>query len=214
MGLATLINLNRLTADQFAIASDMLANLTALRDSVNSIDAAQINANAVTTSAIAALAVTAGKLANNAVGTDNITDLNVTTAKLEANVLTADTAGRGKMADGFLTALKLAAGSGIMQISDVDSYVGDSSAPYPVVTGVGFQPKMLLTWRADVHGLGFYVNSGAVDGGFITQGGTRFASSYDGYYTMDPDGFTVLKNTGTFFNDNTITHYFQAIRWE
>jgi len=83
-------------------------------------------------------AVTTGKIADLNVTTGKIADLGVTTGKLAHNVLSADSAGRGKMADGFITQAKLGtnvAGTGPL-------FSAANSASQSLSSGV--ETKMLL----------------------------------------------------------------------
>jgi hypothetical protein len=72
-------------------------------------DASTDGNRAVTTNHIRDLNITTAKINDLAVTTGKINDLAVTTGKINDGALSADSTGRGKMADGFLTQAKLAA---------------------------------------------------------------------------------------------------------
>lgn len=71
-----------------------------------------------------------------AIGTATLTDGSVTTAKLAANVLTADTTGRGKMADGFVNAAKIGTDA-VTTVKIMDANVTASKLAAAVLTGIG-----------------------------------------------------------------------------
>ena len=75
-----------------------------------SISDAKIQAGAVTEPKIAVNAVTESKILNGAVSENKIANNSISNAKLQDNVLSADTNGRAKMANGYVNSDKVAAG--------------------------------------------------------------------------------------------------------
>ena len=84
----------KLAADSVTTVKILDANVTA----------AKLATDSVTTAKIVDANVTAAKLATDSVTTAKILDANVTTSKLAAGVLSADAAGRAKIATGFFDA--------------------------------------------------------------------------------------------------------------
>lgn len=80
------------------IAADAVTTVKILDGNVT---AAKLGTDSVTAIKIQADAVTTVKILNDAVTTAKILDANITTAKLAAGVLSADAAGRAKIASGF-----------------------------------------------------------------------------------------------------------------
>ena len=215
MGVCTLINLDRLAAGKAAIAADMKTNLQALRDSVNNVEAAQLAAGSVTEAKLATGSVSAAKLQTDAVETAKIKALNVTTAKLAASVLSADATGRGKMADGFLTAAKLAASSGIMY-AETGSYSGTGSSNNEIDLSGAFKPDLILILREDSQRtfLAARVDSTADVGDLraLFSDTTPIGSTFEDAMQYDADGFTLVK-TDNFYNASGVTYYYVAIKF-
>lgn len=82
------------------------------------------------------------------IGTASLSDGSVTTAKLAANVLTADTTGRGKMADGFVDTAKLASDA-VTTVKILDGNV--TAAKLDEATQQGRQLYAAATLTAGVY---------------------------------------------------------------
>lgn len=209
MAKATLINLDRITDGNPAVASDMKANLQSLRDAVNAIDSEQIAANAVTTGKIASGAVTsdkiasgaatADKLATDAAETAKIKDLAVTTAKLAANAVTAaKTIGLAAAARG--------------------QYTGNGGSGDNAVTGLGFTPDFIFINRVNNYdttaGFKDQAAGSPLKGPLINLNGSgATGASHTNAMQYDSGGFTIPSGKGSSeFNGSGITYSWIAIK--
>lgn len=87
-------------------------SITAPKLAALAVTTAKLAPLSVTDAELAALAVTTGKLAALAVTDAELAALAVTTAKIAAGALSADAAGRGKIADDYFTPAEFIAGAG------------------------------------------------------------------------------------------------------
>lgn len=87
--MATLAVLNTATTGTAISSSEYNDNMTRIRAAVNTIDAAQLNTDSVTTAKIVDANVTADKLATDSVTETKILDATITAAKLAAATITS-----------------------------------------------------------------------------------------------------------------------------
>lgn len=186
--------------------------------------------NSIQTNDIVDDAVTAAKLNSDTAGA-GLTQ-NGTSGALEANpdnttleiatdvlqikdgALSADAAGRAKMANGFLTAAKLAAGSGIGQWS-VGTYTGDGGTANQV-TGVGFKPDLVLIHHQTTHQVMMAIRNEASGSPEVSDimafwNSSGLGSSFQDALQYDSDGFTILKATAN-FNANGDVYTYVALK--
>lgn len=189
----------------------LLGDLTALETRINAVTAEQIAAGAVVQSKIAANAVITGKLADGVLSADSsgrakMADAFITTAKLGA--LSVDTAA---LADGAVTLPKIATGSTILQLK-VGTFAGNSSTTN-AITGVGFQPDIIFVQNQSNPqfvslGLKALASGSPVKGPFgVIQIGNLGAATIQ----YDADGFTVL-TADSHVNGSGITYGYVCIK--
>ena len=131
------------------------ANVTAAKIATDAVETLKIKDANVTTAKIANLNVTAGKLAADAVETAKIKDINVTTAKIANENVTLAKIARGTL-DTYLKAQGAGAASiyEALALRDTGIHIGDNSragaagSGVQVITGVGFEPSVIIITAA------------------------------------------------------------------
>ncbi len=105
------------------------------------------------------------------------------------------------------------------------TYIGNGGTTGTrVITGIGFQPKVIFVWSNKVSVSGYFggpnwftdtIQSG-LGSALATFGenGIATASTYDRFQSLDTDGFTIVKGSNSaesFLNDNTVQYYYLAL---
>lgn len=208
MALAVLTGLGEIVGDgsHYIVASDMLSNLTSLRDAANLIDTAQFNGRVVGSTEIklgniVTNLLASGVLSADTTGRGKMADGFLTTAKLEDDCLSADATGRSKMEDGYLTWDKVATGSGLGDIK-IGTYTGNGgSGDNAVTVATGHATDI---WIASYAGNGntFFAYPGLSSPAEVTLSG---AAAYAAAIQQDANGFTILNGKGGPANQFNVT---------
>lgn len=167
------------------------------------------------TANLAALSVTLAKLALQSVDATKFVNgivmptASVNTAALQAGVLSADTAGRSKMADGFITLLKL--GFTPVQAA-VGSFSGSNSASASI-SSLAFDPNILIlaTNTLDGFGISFLAEAtSSISDIHVSWSNIGIVSPNTAAIHWQAGGFIVVP-TNAHFNQAGKTTYYLAL---
>ena len=209
MGFATLINLGRITKGGPAVATDMLANLTSLRDAANNVASEQILSNAITAGKINAGAVTTPKIANGALSADATGRAKMAAGFVNQSLIEALAVGTAQIANEAVTVDKM--GAGLMLQMFAGSYVGNGSTTGPVITGFGFQPKFVISGIAAEDPLYMGFDGDGATAGFMNARRSNGGAGISGpdAYEITADGFDIKHAVTP--NISGKTYYFFAL---
>lgn len=221
MALAVLTGLDQIVGDgtHYIVASDMLANLTSLRDAANLIDTAQFNGRVVGSTEIKLGNIVTNLLATGVLSADTtgrakMADGFLTTAKLADGVLSADSTGLAKMADGFLTFVKTAVGSGMAEVK-TGTYSGNGgSGDNDVVVATGHETDLLIMAHSTLGRvyLAMPIISDPGDVWFLWGDGPAIPAAMAAAIQQNSDGFTILSGKGaSYMNVNATTFNYISI---
>lgn len=180
------------------------------------IQTADINDGAIGTAQLGALQVTLAKLAAQSVDVTKLVNgivmpaNSVNTASLIDGILSADTAGRAKMADGFVTPGKL---SFTPIQAAVGSFAGSNSPNAINISSLAFNPNVLIFATAGFDGFGISFLSEAassVSPIHVSWGFTATVSPNISAITWQAGGF-VFGPGSVHFNQSGHTTYYLAL---
>jgi hypothetical protein len=187
-----------------SIGTEKLMNLavTAAKLGIGSVSSDKIQASSITSDKLATSSVTKIKLASNSVGYLEIIDGSVTTPKIVNGVVTPiKLSATGSPADTNLPSYDAATGlfkwvaaggAGGLKMK-TGTYAGDNMATQ-AITGVGFQPKVVIVFSSmspGAFGLRIKTDKDGLYSGENTGGANAWAYKMDLIISLDADGFTV-----------------------